>query len=132
VTVVFGVVGVLVAWWALADAAASYETFLLIVAYWIGPWLGIVFADQLLRRNRPVAAMLYDPRYTNWGGLAAFLIALIASVVLFSNQERFVGFVAEEVPDLGDITFFVGFVIAFVGYLILSRNKIHRDYQSVA
>lgn len=130
VTVVFGVVGFLVAWWALADAAESYETFLLIVAYWIGPWLGIVFADQILRRNRPVAAMLYNPKYTNWGGLSAFLIALVASVLLFSNQERYVGFVAEAVPELGDITFFAGFVIAFAGYFVLSRSKIRRDYQS--
>ena len=40
VTVFFGVAGFLVAWWALPDAAQSYEAFLLIIAYWIGPWLG--------------------------------------------------------------------------------------------
>ena len=74
--------------------------------------------------------MLYNPKYTNWGGLSAFLIALVASVLLFSNQERYVGFVAEAVPELGDITFFAGFVIAFAGYFVLSRSKIRRDYQS--
>ena len=51
-------------------------------------------------------------------------------MLLFSNQERYVGFVAEAVPELGDITFFAGFVIAFAGYFVLSRNKIRRDYQS--
>ena len=51
VTVFFGVAGFLVAWWALPDAAHSYEAFLLIIAYWVGPWLGVVFADQYLRRG---------------------------------------------------------------------------------
>lgn len=54
------------AWWALPDAAHSYEAFLLIIAYWVGPWLGVVFADQYLRRGQPVAHLLYDRSYTNW------------------------------------------------------------------
>lgn len=124
VTVFFGVVGFLVAWWALADAAASYEAFLLLVAYWIGPWLGVVFADRLLRKEPPSLAMLYDTRYSNWGGLSAFLIGLVASVLLFCNQERFVGFVVRAVPELGDIGAFVGFVLAFGAYLILARGRV--------
>ncbi len=127
VTVFFGVVGFLVAWWALADAAASYEAFLLLVAYWIGPWLGVVFADRLLRKEPPTLALLYDTKYANWGGVAAFLIALIASLLLFCNQEKFVGFVVRAVPDLGDIGAFVGFVIAFVAYLILARRTVEES-----
>ena len=72
VTVFFGVAGFLVAWWALPDAAHSYEAFLLIIAYWIGPWLGVVFADQYLRRGQPIAGFLYDRSYANWGGLLSF------------------------------------------------------------
>lgn len=136
VTVLFGVAGFCVAWWALADAAASYEAFLLLVAYWIGPWLGVVFADQLLRRKQqPSLTLLYDRNYTNWGGLAAFVIALVASVLLFCNQERFVGFVVRSIPELGDIGAFVGFVIAFVAYLILARSRVEasqRDYATSA
>ncbi|APB00366.1 Purine-cytosine permease FCY21 [Nocardia seriolae] len=60
VSAVFGAVGFLVAWWALPDAAASYEGFLLIVAYWIGPWLGVVFADEYLRRGQRIGHLLYD------------------------------------------------------------------------
>ena len=127
VTVFFGVVGFLVAWWALADAAASYEAFLLLVAYWIGPWLGVVFADRLLRKEPPTLALLYDTKYANWGGVAAFLIALIASLLLFCNQEKFVGFVVRAVPDLGDIGAFVGFSIAFVAYLILARRTVEES-----
>ncbi|CAA0134989.1 putative allantoin permease [Mycolicibacterium vanbaalenii] len=124
VTVFFGVAGFLVAWWALPDAAHSYEAFLLIIAYWVGPWLGVVFADQYLRRGRPVAHLLYDRAYVNWGGLAAFVIGLVVSVGLFANQELLVGAVAAAVPELGDVTFFVGFLLAGAAYLLLCRSKI--------
>ena len=33
-------------------------------------------------------------------------------MLLFSNQEKFVGYVAQALPQLGDITFFVGFLLA--------------------
>ena len=124
VTVFFGVAGFLVAWWALPDAAHSYEAFLLIIAYWVGPWLGVVFADQYLRRGRQIGHLLYDRSYANWGGLAAFVIGLVVSVGLFANQELLVGLVAAAVPQLGDITFFVGFLLAGAAYLALCRSKI--------
>jgi purine-cytosine permease-like protein len=127
------VAGFLVAWWALPDAAHSYEAFLLIIAYWIGPWLGVVFADQYLRRNQPIAEFLYDRSYTNWNGLLSFVIGLVASVLLFANQEKLVGVVTRAVPELGDVTFFVGFLLAGGCYLLLCRSKIakERDVASV-
>ncbi len=126
-TVFFGVAGFLIAWWALADAAASYEAFLLLIAYWIGPWLGVVFADQYLRRGQRVDGFLYDRGYTNWPGLMSFLIGLVVSVLLFCNQQKFVGFVVRGVPELGDITFFVGFVLAAGCYLVFCRAKIESE-----
>jgi purine-cytosine permease-like protein len=124
VTVFFGVVGFLVAWWALPDYAQSYEAFLLIIAYWIGPWLGVVFADQYLRRGQTIAGFLYDRSYANWNGLLSFAIGLVVSVVLFANQVKFTGYIAKAVPQLGDITFFVGFLLAAGSYLLLCRSKI--------
>ncbi|MGX9673853.1 purine-cytosine permease family protein [Mycobacterium sp. HM-7] len=130
VTVFFGVAGFLIAWWALPDAAHSYEAFLLVIAYWIGPWLGVVFADQYLRRGQQIAGYLYDRSYTNWPGLLSFALGLGLSVLLFSNQEKFVGFIARAVPKLGDITFFVGFLIAGAAYLVLCRSKIAAECAS--
>ena len=124
VTLLLGLLGFLIAWWALADAAASYEAFLLIIAYWIGPWLGVVFADQYLRGGQSVAGIMYERSYTNWGGLTSFVLGLVVSVLLFCHQEKFVGVVAAAAPELGDITFFVGFLIAGASYLVLCRTKI--------
>lgn len=131
VTVFFGVAGFLVALWALPDAAESYESFLLIIAYWIGPWLGVVFADQYLRRGQTIAGFLYDRSYANWGGLGSFAVGLVVSVLLFSNQAKFIGFVARAVPQLGDITFFVGFLISGGLYLAFCRSKIAAERLAV-
>ncbi|MFB6720530.1 purine-cytosine permease family protein [Kribbella sp. NPDC056345] len=131
VTAFFGVAGFLVAWWALADAAASYETFLLIIAYWVGPWLGVVLADQYLRRRQVVAGFLYDRSYANWPGLLSFVVGLVGSVLLFSNQERFTGLITKAVPALGDITFFVGFLLAGGGYLLFCRSRINNEVVAV-
>ena len=49
VPIAFGVVGFLLAWAGLADAGHAYEKFLLVIAYWIAPWLGVVLVDQLAR-----------------------------------------------------------------------------------
>ncbi|BBZ29494.1 cytosine permease [Mycolicibacterium madagascariense] len=131
VTVFFGVAGFLVAKWALPDAAQSYEAFLLVIAYWIGPWLGVVFADQYMRRDQRIAGFLYDRSYSNWLGLASFAIGMVVSVLLFSNQEKFVGVVAKAVPQLGDVTFFVGFLLAGGLYLLMCRSKIAAERLAV-
>lgn len=123
-TAFFGLAGFLVAWWALADAATSYKSFLFLIAYWVGPWLGVVFADQFLRRGHRVDGFLYDRNYSNWPGLLSFLIGLVVSFLLFCNQELFVGYVVRAVPELGDIGFFVGFLLAAGSYLVLCRSKI--------
>jgi purine-cytosine permease-like protein len=122
-TVIFGVAGFFVAWWALPDAARSYEAFLLIIAYWIGPWLGVMFADQYLRRGQDITGILYERSYTNWPGFFSFVAGMAISVLLFSNQHNFVGYVASEFPQLGDIAFYVGFLIAGACYLLIARPK---------
>jgi purine-cytosine permease-like protein len=119
VAVVFGVIGFLLAWSGLHDAGSKYENFLLIIAYWIGPWLGVMFTDQFLRRGQRIDGLLYAKWYQNWAGPIAMLIGIVVSILLFSNQTDFTGFVAKRVPGLGDIAFLVGFVLAAAVYAAL-------------
>jgi len=84
--------------------------------YWTGPWLGVVLTDQWLRRRRLPDELLYDRSYRNRGGVIAFVVGIVVSVPLFSNQELFTGVVAKAVPSVGDITFLVGFAVAAVIY----------------
>jgi NCS1 family nucleobase:cation symporter-1 len=119
VAVVFGVIGFLLAWSGLQDAGSKYENFLLIIAYWIGPWLGVMFTDQFLRRGKPIAELLYAKWYQNWAGPIAMAVGIAVSILLFSNQTDFTGLVAKQVPGLGDIAFLVGFVLAVAVYAAL-------------
>ncbi len=124
VALAFGVVGFVIALLALGDAATGYENFLLVIVYWIGPWLGVMFADQWLRHDRVPVELLYDRSYSNPAGLIAMVVGIVVSVVLFSNQTLFTGLIPRVVPEIGDITFFVGTALAAGLYVLLARRRI--------
>ena len=115
----FGVIGFVVALTAIPSAGEAYEAFLLVIAYWIAPWLGVLLADRAFRRGTRIAAFLGDRAgYVNRAGLVAFLVSLVVSVVLFSNQTAYKGPLA---GDVGDLTPLVGFVLAAVLYAVLTK-----------
>jgi len=118
VALVFGIAGMIVAFDGLNDVS-KYENFLLIISYWIGPWLGVVFVDWLLRRGRDIQAMIGDRRYLNLAGPIAMAAGASISIWLFSDQTKYVGVIAGDHPGIGDITFEVGFVIAALLYLVV-------------
>jgi NCS1 family nucleobase:cation symporter-1 len=119
---VFGVAGFFLAWSALKNPANNYENFLLIISYWLGPWLGVFLADQFLRKGRRVDGLLFSRSHENWIAPVIFLVALVVSVWLFSNQAKYTGPIPKAHPAVGDITFFIGFGISFLGYLALGRK----------
>ncbi|MER6286654.1 purine-cytosine permease family protein [Streptomyces sviceus] len=124
--VVSGVAGTAAAWASLSDAGAAYEAFLLVIAYWVAPWLGVVLVERWLRARVPQeqsAARLTDRSFTNWPGLAALLAGVAVSVPLFSNQEDYVGYVPEHWPSFGDITPVVGFALSALLYAALRRRS---------
>src|SRR6202167_5142490 len=92
----FGAIGFFLAWSALHDAGSKYENFLLIIAYWIAPWLAVYFCDLLLRRN-PHENLLVATRWTNWAGPVAMLIGMGISIWLFSNQTEYIGLVPTHI-----------------------------------
>ncbi len=127
VAIVFGVAGFFVAWSGLSDAGEKYNNFLLVIAYWIAPWLGVFFADQFLRRGKNVAGFLFDRRHNPWGGFVAMAVSTGLSIWLFANQTEYTGVVPKHVPQVGDLTFEVGFVLAALLYALFFRFQ--RDSQ---
>jgi NCS1 family nucleobase:cation symporter-1 len=125
----FGVIGLILAWSALDDAGASYENFLLVISYWIGPWLGVYFTDQYLRRGHRVDGFLFDTKHNPYAGWVAMAIGIVVSVALFSNESFYTGVVPKAVPEVGDITFFVGFLVAAALYAVLSATLRNREPQ---
>jgi NCS1 family nucleobase:cation symporter-1 len=116
----FGAIGFFVAWAGLGNAGENYNNFLLIIAYWIAPWLAVMFCDMFLRRRQDPAEiehLLFNRKYTNWAGPVAMAVGTGISIWLFSNQTKYVGLVPTHVGAAGDLTFEVGFVLTAVIYL---------------
>jgi len=116
--VAFGVLGLIVALLGLKDVS-SYENFLLVISYWIGPWLGVVFTDWFLRRGRRVDGFLFDRAHRPYAGWVSMLVAMVISVWLFADQVLYTGVIPKRVPEFGDIAFFVGFLLAGALYAVI-------------
>ncbi len=85
--------------------ATQYENFLLLLSYWVAPWLAILFWDAVKphEANRPVG----------WG-LWAFLTGVAASVP-FMSQTLWTGWVARAWGG-ADVAYYMGFVVAGITY----------------
>jgi len=120
VALAFGTIGFFLAWSGLGNAGTKYENFLLIIAYWIAPWLAVVFSDEFLRRGQTpgeIEHLLFDRKYANGAGPVAMAVGAGVSIWLFANQTEYVGLVPKHAPSVGDLTFEVGFVLTAVIYL---------------
>jgi NCS1 family nucleobase:cation symporter-1 len=101
------------------DRVDGFTNYLLVVSYGTAPWIGVVLADRLLCRRPDALALCTDRRHVNRAGPVAMLTALVVSVGLFGNQALYVGPVPRAVPQIGDVTLLVGFVLGFVLYAVL-------------
>ena len=122
VALVFGAIGFVVALTGLGGASTNYENFLLLISYWIAPWLGVVFTNYWLRRGDISDAELYNRRRENWSGPVAMLVGIVISVFFFSAQAVYTGPVPKAVPQVGDLTFLVGFIVSALVYYALNAR----------
>jgi NCS1 nucleoside transporter family len=122
--ILVGVIGFALGVYFQAQVApgSKYETFLLLISYWIAPWLAVVFVDYWLRRgDYGDESMFYNTKYNRWQGVTAMAIGLVVSVYLFANDfGLYVGPIPTNNPQVGDITFIVGFVITAVLYYVFN------------
>jgi NCS1 nucleoside transporter family len=121
VAVGLGIVGTILAFAFLNNTTGAYENFLLVISYWVGPWLGVVFVDWILRRGTDSSALLGDKKYVNWAGPIAMLVSGVLAIWLFCNQVNYIGPVPTAHPKLGDLTFEVGFLLAALIYAVLFK-----------
>lgn len=130
-TVVFGIAGGIVGYFGLKDIH-TYENFLLVIAYWVAPWLGVVLTDQYLRRNNKVSGFLFDKKRNPVAGVIAMAVAIVTSIWLFSNQALYVGVIPSSYDYFGDSVFIFGFIIAAVLYAVLYKfQKSPKDSELV-
>src|SRR3984885_3045677 len=129
---VTGVIGVLIMPWKLvADPSGYIFTWLIGYSALLGPIGGIMIADYFVVRHRQLnVEALYDEegeyRYTNGTSIVAvvaFVLAVLPNLPGFLVTIKAIP--ATSVPgslvDLYNYAWFVGFVLAFVIYLVLRK-----------
>ncbi len=115
-----GILGWIMAWVANAHFLANYENFLLLLSYWVAPWVGIVLvaaARGIINKDRALQAS-----GVNSAALLAFIIGIL-SVIPFMSTTWFEGPVAKML-DNGDTGYYVGIIVGSLAYhLLLQRQR---------
>jgi len=122
-TLIGAVVYVLIAIPSAAHYSATLENFLLVVAYWLGPWAIILILEHLVFRRGRYNLADWNTQHklpVGWAAVIAMAAGLLG-VYLGAAQPLFVGPIAGLFnPPYGmDIGFELGVVFAAIVYLIL-------------
>ncbi len=119
---VFGAIGLVIglALQANVGPGTKYENFLLLITYWITPWLAVIITDFFLHRGQYPEPRFYAPDWANWKGFVAMLAGILATIPFWDQGDPIpLGWVPKNYPQLGDLSFFAGAIVATVVYLVL-------------
>ena len=124
--VVGGVLGFILALVGYQNFTQNYQNFLIVLDYWIMPWLALVLIDYYLFKRTEPLGFSGAPDW-NSAGAIAFVIGLLVSLLFISEQFQVFGLRAHGpfASWFGDADFgyFIGFIVAGVVYLLLNRNR---------
>ncbi len=114
-----GIIGILICPWWLLDEISNI---LIFVSGLLGPVLGILLCDYfVIRKKRLNLSALYDPdgEYAYGAGFnPAAMMAMFAGIAL-----ALVGYWVPALSFLYNLSWFTGFLIAFVLYYILFKQQ---------
>jgi NCS1 family nucleobase:cation symporter-1 len=111
-------------WLYTQNFSATFENYLLLITYWIGPWSAIVLVDWQLRKHSAAGADHVSDFSLLPSGRNA-LIALIVGFVVsipFMDATLFQGFIANNLGG-ADIAYVIGFIVAGIVYWALERTS---------
>ncbi|HLG75957.1 MAG TPA: cytosine permease [Ktedonobacteraceae bacterium] len=127
-TLIGAVVYILIALPAARNFAGTLQSFLLIIAYWLGPWAIILVLEHFVfRRGRynvddwNTASKLP----VGWAAIVSLFVGLVG-VYLGASQELFQGPLAKALGG-ADIGFELGILLAAISYYILRRIELSRN-----
>ena len=123
--IIGGVVGFILALLGYQNFTQNYENFLIVLDYWIMPWLAVVLLDFYVFGHREPMGFSQAVA-VNWNGLVAWVIGLGVSLLFISERFQVFGLKAHGpfATWFGDADFgyFIGFIVAGVVYLLLNRG----------
>jgi Purine-cytosine permease and related proteins len=95
-----------------------FESFLLVLDYWISPWISILIMDFFIIGNKK----LVFSRRINYNGILAYILGLLVSVPFMDISIGNLNYVFPISKLLGgiDISYFVSFIASGIIYLLLN------------
>lgn len=106
---------------------SNYEDFLLILDYWITPWIGVMVVDYLVRSRR---SGITSTNTHSLGAIVSYVAGIAISIPFMYPASFYIGsieidFVGPVASLLGvDISYFISFLVASLLYLfVLRRDK---------
>ncbi|MDE1852633.1 MAG: cytosine permease [Thaumarchaeota archaeon] len=119
-----GAVGLALSIYGQVNFVANYENFLLVLDYWITPWLGIVLVDYFVLRRTSVETSA-NPLMWDWKALGAYLVAVLVSVpyMVPSLNLGFPFGALAYVFGGADFSYFVSFGVACVLIFALRNTR---------
>ncbi len=109
------VVGGVLAYASSSHLLSLYNNFLLFISYWIAPWIGIVLVGAWKGRLSRASVEVVDG-----SALVAFVAALVV-IVPFMDTSIYEGPISKAMNG-GDISYYLGLVVAAVVYALLNRS----------
>jgi NCS1 family nucleobase:cation symporter-1 len=112
------------------DVAHQLDSFLLVVSYWVSPWIAVVLTERILSGGKDAGKRALKPK-NSWAGALAFVIATVFSIWGFASQVLYTGPIGialhhvtlddGAIVDVPDLTALVGFVVASLLFVVFSK-----------
>jgi NCS1 family nucleobase:cation symporter-1 len=121
--VVGGLVGLALSFAGQVNFELNFENFLLVLDYWIMPWLGIVLVDYYVARRTSVKSSAEAPDLDS-RAIVAYLAAVLVSVP-FMVPALHLGYPVGALASLfggADFSYFISFLVA-AGLTYLLRRR---------
>jgi nucleobase:cation symporter-1, NCS1 family len=120
-----GMVGLALAFYGASNFVNGFEDFLLVLDYWITPWLGVVLVDNFILRRTTVEKVI-NPLGWDWRALAAYIAAVLVSVP-FMVPALNLGYPFGSLSFVfggADFSYFVSFGLACLLTLVLRASRL--------
>jgi NCS1 family nucleobase:cation symporter-1 len=113
--IITAALGALAIWWGNGALASTYQNFLLLLSYWIAPWLAVVLTDFFYHRVRGRASTV-----PAWQGMISFIGGVVLSIP-FMSTTLYTGPLAKQLLNGADISYFISTLVSVFIYLVIMK-----------
>lgn len=123
-------VAFLLGWGALFSLPANFEGYVMVLGYWIGPWLNVALINRFMRRKDDPTALLYATAASSKWAVFAIVFALAGSICLYGLQIFDAGRLPHGAISYAALGMLGGFYLAGAIYAI-GLKRLIKDKESL-